>query len=98
MVGLGDNVVISGLFAQDLAARLLRDHLNVLMIDVLASQLFAAVLIGGHSGHDGIGGQGVACFRGPGGNGGKQEERNQAELRHRDTREYVRKIRAEGSV
>ena len=57
MVGFGDDVVIRSLFAQDFAAGFLGDHLNVLMIDVLASQFFAAVLIGCDAGHDGFGGQ-----------------------------------------
>ena len=65
MVGLGDNVVVSGLFAQDFAAGLFGNHLNVLMVDVLASQLFAAVLVGGDAGHDGFGGQGIVCLRWP---------------------------------
>ena len=57
MVGLGDNVVVGRLFAQDFAAGLFGDYLNVLLIDVLAAQLFAAVLVGGDAGHDGVGGQ-----------------------------------------
>jgi hypothetical protein len=57
MVGLGDNVIVSTFFAQDFAVRLFGNHLNVLMIDVLASQLLAAVLIGRDTRHDGFGSQ-----------------------------------------
>ena len=63
MVGLGDNVVVGSFFAQDFAAGLLGNHLNVLMVDVLAAQLFAAVLVGSDAGHDGFGSQGIICFR-----------------------------------
>ena len=59
VVGLGDDVVVGSLFAQDLAAGLSGDDLDVLLVDVLAAQLFAAVLVGGYAGHDGVGGWGV---------------------------------------
>ncbi len=59
VVGLGDDMVVGGLFAHDFAVRLSGDDLNVLLVDVLASQFFAAVLVCGHAGHDGVGGEQV---------------------------------------
>ena len=36
---------------------------TLLLVDVLAAQLFAAVLIGGYAGHDGVGGEGIVGLR-----------------------------------
>jgi len=50
--------------------------LDVLLVEVLAAQLFAAVLVGGYAGHDGVGGQRFVCFRLWHGNG-EEEDREQ---------------------
>ncbi len=59
-VGLGDNVVVCRFFTQNLAVALSGNYVDALLIDVLASQLFAAVLVGSHLGHDASGGDGLS--------------------------------------
>jgi hypothetical protein len=73
-VGFGDDLVISGLLAQDFAVGLPGDDLDVLLVDVLAAQLFAAVLIGGYAGHDSVSAQRFvrSCQR----RGSGREEKN----------------------
>jgi hypothetical protein len=75
MVGTRDYVVVSGLLAQDLAVGFFADYQDALLVDVLAAQLFAAVLVGGYAGHDGVGGWGLLGW---GVKGGDENDREQA--------------------
>ena len=82
VVGLGDDVVVGGLFTQDFAAGLSGDDLDVLLVDVLAAQLFAAVLVGGYAGHDCVGGWRVFGCGCADAERGEEQDWDQAELRH----------------
>ena len=56
-LGPGHHVIVGGFFSKHFAVGLSGRYADVLLVNVLASEFFTAVLVGGHPGHDAFGGQ-----------------------------------------